>query len=60
MLELFYKLVIGKLGESNVFWIVNKMSVKEYVLKRVKEYMGNKEYVLEKVNESKIRKLKFV
>ena len=36
------------------------MSVKEHVLKRAKEYMGNKEYALEKVNESKIRKPKFV
>ncbi|HFK1715265.1 endonuclease MutS2 [Bacillus cereus] len=59
-LEPLYKLVIGKSGESNALWIANKMSVKEHVLKRVKEYMGNKEYALEKVNESKIRKPKFV
>ena len=55
-----YKLVIGKSGESNALWIANKMNVKEHVLKRAKEYMGNKEYALEKVNESKIRKPKFV
>ncbi|MDA2245171.1 endonuclease MutS2 [Bacillus cereus] len=59
-LEPLYKLVIGKSGESNALWIANKMSVKEHVLKRAKEYMGNKEYALEKVNESKIRKPKFV
>ncbi|MHA4411008.1 MULTISPECIES: mannonate oxidoreductase [Bacillus] len=59
-LEPLYKLVIGKSGESNALWIANKMSVKEHVLKRAKEYMGNKKYALEKVNESKIRKPKFV
>ena len=59
-LEPLYKLVIGKSGESNALWIANKMNVKEQVLKRAKEYMGNKEYALEKVNESKIRKPKFV
>ena len=59
-LEQLYKLVIGKSGESNALWIANKMNVKEHVLKRAKEYMGNKEYALEKVNESKIRKPKFV
>ncbi len=59
-LEPLYKLVIGKSGESNALWIANKMNVKEHVLKRAKEYMGNKEYALEKVNESKIRKPKFV
>ena len=41
-LEPLYKLVIGKSGESNALWIANKMSVKEHVLKRAKEYMGNK------------------
>ncbi|WP_144503666.1 endonuclease MutS2 [Bacillus mycoides] len=59
-LEPLYKLVIGKSGESNALWIANKMNVKEHVLQRAKEYMGNKEYALEKVNESKIRKPKFV
>ncbi|MDZ4580224.1 endonuclease MutS2 [Bacillus cereus] len=59
-LEPLYKLVIGKSGESNALWIANKMNIKEHVLKRAKEYMGNKEYALEKVNESKIRKPKFV
>ncbi|SCC42502.1 endonuclease MutS2 [Bacillus mycoides] len=59
-LEPLYKLVIGKSGESNALWIANKMNVKEHVLQRAKEYMGNKEYRLEKVNESKIRKPKFV
>ncbi|HEE9032539.1 endonuclease MutS2 [Bacillus cereus] len=59
-LEPLYKLVIGKSGESNALWIANKMNVREHVLKRAKEYMGNKEYALEKVNESKIRKPKFV
>ncbi|CAH2463711.1 MULTISPECIES: endonuclease MutS2 [Bacillus] len=59
-LEPLYKLVIGKSGESNALWIANKMNVKEHVLQRAKEYMGNKEYVIEKVNESKIRKPKFV
>ncbi|MEY2303702.1 endonuclease MutS2 [Bacillus tropicus] len=59
-LEPLYKLVIGKSGESNALWIANKMNVREHVLKRAKEYMGNKEYTLEKVNESKIRKPKFV
>ncbi|MDM5463412.1 endonuclease MutS2 [Bacillus cereus] len=59
-LEPLYKLVIGKSGESNALWIANKMNVKEHVLQRAKEYMGNKEYAIEKVNESKIRKPKFV
>ncbi|PEO67007.1 mannonate oxidoreductase [Bacillus toyonensis] len=59
-LEPLYKLVIGKSGESNALWIANKMDVKEHVLQRAKEYMGNKEYAIEKVNESKIRKPKFV
>ncbi|QWH38419.1 endonuclease MutS2 [Bacillus mycoides] len=59
-LEPLYKLVIGKSGESNALWIANKMNVKEHVLQRAKEYMGNKEYAIEKVNENKIRKPKFV
>lgn len=59
-LEPLYKLVIGKSGESNALWIANKMNVKEHVLQKAKEYMGNKEYRLEKVNENKIRKPKFV
>ncbi|MBY7112020.1 MULTISPECIES: endonuclease MutS2 [Bacillus] len=59
-LEPLYKLVIGKSGESNALWIANKMNVRERVLQRAKEYMGNKEYALEQVNESKIRKPKFV
>ncbi|UYX50282.1 endonuclease MutS2 [Bacillus thuringiensis] len=59
-LEPLYKLVIGKSGESNALWIANKMNVKEHVLQRAKEYMGNKEYAIEKVNESKIRKPKMV
>ncbi|MGH0592341.1 endonuclease MutS2 [Bacillus pretiosus] len=59
-LEPLYKLVIGKSGESNALWIANKMNVREHVLQRAKEYMGNKEYAIEKVNESKIRKPKFV
>ncbi|MCI4060121.1 endonuclease MutS2, partial [Bacillus cereus] len=45
-LEPLYKLVIVKSGESNALWIANKMNVKEHVLKRSKEYMGNKEYAL--------------
>ena len=36
------------------------MNVREHVLQRAKEYMGNKEYAIEKVNESKIRKPKLV
>ncbi|MGU3368840.1 endonuclease MutS2 [Bacillus mycoides] len=59
-LEPLYKLVIGKSGESNALWIANKMNVREHVLQRAKEYMGNKEYAIEKVNESKIRKPKMV
>ncbi|EJP92259.1 endonuclease MutS2 [Bacillus cereus] len=59
-LEPLYKLVIGKSGESNALWIANKMNVREHVLQRAKEYMGNKEYAIEKVNESKIRKPKIV
>ncbi|MEX0415763.1 endonuclease MutS2 [Bacillus sp. C30] len=58
-LEPLYKLMIGKSGESNALWIANKMNVREHVLQRAKEYMGNKEYAIEKVNESKIRKPKF-
>lgn len=57
-LEPKYKLMIGKSGESNALWISKKMNIRENVLQRAKEYMGNKEYQLDMVNEGKIRKPK--
>jgi hypothetical protein len=59
-LEPYYKLLIGKSGESNALWIANKMKLHDQVLQRAKGYMEHKDYSLETVHPSKIRKPKAV
>ncbi|EGT3617483.1 endonuclease MutS2 [Clostridium perfringens] len=55
-LEPLYKLLIGKVGESNALWISRKMGIGENILQRAKDYIEKREYNLEKVNERKVRK----
>lgn len=55
-LEPLYRLLIGKVGESNALWISRKMGIGENILQRAKAYIERREYNLEKVNERKVRK----
>ncbi|ELC8442771.1 endonuclease MutS2 [Clostridium perfringens] len=55
-LEPLYRLLIGKVGESNALWISRKMGIGENILQRAKDYIERREYNLEKVNEIKVRK----
>lgn len=55
-LEPLYRLLIGKVGESNALWISRKMGISENILQRAKDYIERREYNLEKVNERKVRK----
>lgn len=54
MLELLYKLIIGKFEDSNVFFIFKKMGIKNRVLDRVKEYVIDRNYNLDLVKRSKL------
>lgn len=55
-LEPLYRLLIGKVGESNALWISRKMGIDENILQRAKDYIERREYNLEKVDEKKVRK----
>lgn len=55
-LEPLYRLLIGKVGESNALWISRKMGIDENILQRAKDYIERREYNLEKVDERKVRK----
>lgn len=55
-LEPLYRLLIGKIGESNALWISRKMGIDENILQRAKDYIERREYNLEKVDERKVRK----
>lgn len=51
-----YKLLIGKSGESNAFWISRKMKIQEHIIQKAQVYMKNKDYRIERVNKNIIRK----
>ncbi len=43
-----YQLIMGETGESNAFWIANKMALNEQVVAKAQSYLDNREYHLEK------------
>ncbi len=53
-LEPLYKLTIGKSEDSNALFISKKMGIKNKVLERAKNYIGDRNYNLELVKRSKI------
>ncbi len=55
-LEPLYKLKIGMSGESNAFYIAQKMGIPEAVQKKASNYIKTKEYDYSLVDESKVRK----
>ncbi len=52
-LDPLYKLHIGKSGNSNAFYIANKMGIPEHVRNKALIYVERKEYDFSVVNESK-------
>jgi len=57
-LEPLYKLIIGKVGESNALWISKKMGIKDSILEKAKKYTEDKDYNLELIRDSKVKKKK--
>ena len=53
-LEPLYKLTIGTSEDSNALFISKKMGIKDKILNRAKEYIGDKNYNLDLVKRSKI------
>lgn len=44
-----YKLLLGETGESNAFWIAEKMALDEKIIKQAKHYLAVHEYQHEKI-----------
>ncbi|WP_238883503.1 endonuclease MutS2 [Clostridium sp. YIM B02551] len=59
-LEPLYKLVIGKSGDSNAFWISRKMGISDSVIERAQSYIENKNYNYSLVRDSKVKKYTMV
>ncbi len=55
-LEPLYKLKIGQSGDSNAFYIANKMGIPEHVRNKAYNYYKTKEYDFSLLDESKIIK----
>ncbi len=55
-LEPLYKLKIGKSGDSNAFYIAQKMGIPEHIRLKALSYIETKIYDLSLINESKIVK----
>ncbi|WP_348920334.1 endonuclease MutS2 [Enterococcus rotai] len=54
-----YQLILGETGESNAFWIANKMNLDEHVVKQAQNYLHNRNYSTEKEHSlQKVRKPK--
>jgi len=54
-----YQLILGETGESNAFWIANKMNLDEHVVKQAQNYLHNRNYSTEKEHSlQKVRKQK--
>lgn len=51
-----YQLILGQTGESNAFWIANKMNLNQQVLKKARDYLLTKEYATEKQQFTKEKK----
>lgn len=43
-----YQLILGQTGESNAFWIANKMNLDQHVVKRAQKYLYDRHYTTEK------------
>ncbi|MEI5992861.1 endonuclease MutS2 [Candidatus Enterococcus mansonii] len=48
-----YQLILGETGESNAFWIANKMNLEKTVVKQAQTYLQTREYSTEKYRFSK-------
>ncbi|MGX7197281.1 endonuclease MutS2 [Enterococcus olivae] len=44
-----YQLLLNQVGDSNAFWIAQKMAVEEKVLQQAKHYLQNKQYTTKKI-----------
>lgn len=44
-----YQLLLNQVGDSNAFWIAQKMAVEEKVLQQAKHYLENKQYTTKKI-----------
>ncbi len=55
-LEPLYKLRIGKSGDSNAFYIAQKMGIPEHIRLKALSYIETKDYDLSLIDESKITK----
>lgn len=51
-----YQLILGQTGESNAFWIADKMKLNQNVLEKARDYLATKEYSTEKVVFSQPKK----
>lgn len=51
-----YQLILGKTGESNAFWIANKMNLDEQVVKLAQNYLHDRNYSTKK--EGSFQKVK--
>lgn len=51
-----YQLILGETGESNAFWIANKMNLDKQVVKQAQYYLHNRHYSTKK--EEKLYKIK--
>jgi dsDNA-specific endonuclease/ATPase MutS2 len=57
-LEPLFKLLIGESGDSNAFWIAEKMGISKSVVERARDYIADKEYNFDTINKNKIIKVK--
>lgn len=48
-----YQLLLNQVGESNAFWIAEKMKIDANILKQAKKYLKDKKYVTEKIIRKK-------
>lgn len=57
-LEPLFKLIIGESGNSNAFWIAEKMGINKLVVQRAREYISNKEYNFNMISKNKVIQIK--
>lgn len=50
-----YQLIMGETGESNAFWIANKMALNGQVVEKAQSYLDNRQYQLEKRPQQKAK-----
>lgn len=51
-----YQLILGETGESNAFWIANKMNLDQHVVKQAQNYLHERNYSTKK--ETSLHKVK--